>query len=141
MNTAVKDERVRSVTGILELNERRCGTIKEATDEMHRLMAAVRLTGKKGKITITMEVAPDKNDELALTIAQTVSTTIPKADVKKAVMYHDPENLAFTKTDPRQLELLAEQEAERAEKAAELHDKGIAQIGRGIIAPATAAAV
>lgn len=131
MNTAVQDARVRTITGLLELNERRCGTINQATEEMHRLMAAVRATGKKGKITITLTVEPDKNDELALTIAQDVKAVLPAVEAKKALIYHDPDNLAFTKTDPRQLELLAEQEAERAERERELQERNVARIGRG----------
>lgn len=136
MNPGVVDARTRTITGVLELNERRCGTIEEATTELHRLMEAVRKTGKKGSISITLEIAPDKNDELALTMAQVVKTSIPKGEARKALIYHDPENLAFTKTDPRQLELLAEQEQERRERSEErertLNDANVAQIGRGV---------
>ncbi len=131
MNTAVQDARVRTITGLLELNERRCGTINQATEEMHRLMNAVRATGKKGSIVITMTVEPDKNDELALMISQKVKSTLPEPEIKKAMVYHDAEGLAFTKTDPRQLELLAEQEAERLERERELQERNVARIGRG----------
>lgn len=122
---------VRSLTALMELNEKRCGTIEESTEMMHRLMAAVRATGKKGTLTLKFEVAPDKNDELALTINCTPSVSAPTPERRKALIYHDAEQLAFSKTDPRQLEMLAEQEAERQERARELQEKGIAQIGRG----------
>lgn len=135
MNTAVQDARVRTITGLLELNEKRCGTINEATEKMHELMTAVRETGKGGELTITIKVAPDKNDELALIVAQIVKFKLPERETKKALVYHDPDNLAFTKTDPRQLELLAEQEQERMEKQrereAELNAANVARIGRG----------
>lgn len=128
------DERARTITALMELNERRCGTIKKATDLMHDLMKAVRETGKSGSVTIKLSIATDKNDELALTMDGKVTASIPEPEAKKALVYHDPENRAFTKTDPRQLELLAEQEAERQERLAELQERGIAQIGRGAVA-------
>lgn len=130
------DERARTLPALMELNERRCGTIKEATALMHDLMKAVRDTGKSGEVVLKFKVSVDKNDELALNIEQKVTASIPKADPKKALIYHDVENRAFTKTDPRQLELLAEQEAERQERLAELQERGISQIGRGVAATA-----
>jgi len=128
---------LRSLTALMEANEKRCGTIEEATEMMHRLMKAVRATGKKGTLTIKFEVAPDKNDELALVMNCTPSVSCPSPERRKAMVYHDPENLGFTKTDPRQMELLAEQEAERLEREEELREAGVARIGRGEHALAT----
>jgi hypothetical protein len=122
---------LRSLTALMEANEKRCGTIEEATEMMHRLMKAVRATGKKGTLTLKFEVAPDKNDELALVMNCTPSVSCPSPERRKAMVYHDPENLGFTKTDPRQMELLAEHEAERLEREEELREAGIARIGRG----------
>ena len=122
---------VTTLTGLMEMNERRCGTIDEASDKMHALMTAVRAYGAKGTLTLKFEVAPDKNDELALTIDCDVTVSLPKKPRRKALVFHDPKSKAFTKSDPRQLELLAEREAERAERAAELTERGIARIGRG----------
>ena len=128
---------LRSLTALMEANEKRCGTIEEATEMMHRLMKAVRATGKKGTLTLKFEVAPDKNDELALVMNCTPSVSCPSPERRKAMVYHDPENLGFTKTDPRQMELLAEQEAERLEREEELREAGVARIGRGETALAT----
>lgn len=122
---------VRSITALMELNEKRCGTIEEATSMMHTLMAAVRKTGKKGTLTLKFEVAPDKNDELALTINCTPSVLAPTPERRKALVYHNAEELAFSKTDPRQLEMLAEQEAERAERERTLAEANVSRIGRG----------
>lgn len=132
-----QDVRLRTITALMEANERRCGTIGEATEMLHALMKAVRSTGKKGTLTLKFEVAPDKNDELALTIHCTPTSSVPTPERRKALVYHDAETASFSKTDPRQLELLAEKEAERAEREAELAEKGIAQIGRGPV-PVTA---
>jgi hypothetical protein len=124
-------QELRTITALMEANERRCGTIEEATEMMHRLMAGVRKTGKKGTLTLKFEVAPDKNDELALTINCTPVVSVPSPERRKALVYHDAENMAFSKTDPRQLELLAEKEAEREERDRALNDANVARIGRG----------
>lgn len=131
-----QDVRLRTLTALMEANERRCGTIEEATQLLHQVMTRVRQTGKKGTLTLKFEIAADKNDENALTVSCTPTANIPTPDRKKAVVFHDLDNLSFTKTDPRQLELLAEQEAEKQEREKELAERGIAQIGRGV--PATA---
>lgn len=125
------DVRLRTLTALMEANERRCGTIGEATDMMHTLMKAVRATGKKGTLTLKFEIAPDKNDEAALTIHCTPSSSVPTPERRKALIYHDAETASFSKTDPRQLELLAEREEERRERETELREQGIARIGRG----------
>lgn len=125
---------LKTFVDVLEANERRLGTIKELTEGLDAVMKASRATGKKASITLKIEVSPDKNDELALTMQADVKTSIPTPERRKALIYHDAESHTFSKTDPRQLELLAEQEAERAEREAELAEKGIAQIGRGPVA-------
>lgn len=131
------DEAAKNICGLMDLNERRLGTIAEATKAMHELMAAVRTTGKAGSVTIKFNVATDKNDELALTMDTLVTTTAPKPERRKALVYHDVESRAFTKTDPRQLELLAEKEAERQEREERLAEAGIERldrVGRGAVA-------
>ena len=132
MAQELRDETsVRSITGLMEINERRCGTIDESSRLMHTLMTAVRETGSKGRLVLTFEVACDKNDEMALTIDCDVKATLPKKPRRKAIVFHDPKRGVFTKTDPRQLELLAEREAERQDREAELSERGVARIGRG----------
>lgn len=129
-------QELRTITDVMESNEKRLGTINEATAELNRVMAAARATGKKGTVTLKFEVAPDKNDELALTILCDVSSTVPKPDRRKALVYHNSETQTFSRTDPRQMELLAEKEQERNERNAELEAAGVArldQVGRGPI--------
>lgn len=124
------DEAAKTICGLMELNERRLGTIKEATTLMHEAMAAARATGKAAKVSISFTVSPDKNDELALVITADVASKIPQPERKKALVYHDAESKAFTKTDPRQLELLAEKEAERKERSDRLAEAGIERLDR-----------
>lgn len=127
---------LRTFCDVLEANERRLGTIKELTEALDAVMKASRATGKKGTITLKIEIAPDKNDELALTMLADVKASVPVAERRKALVYHNEKDHTFSKTDPRQLELLAEREQERAERAERLHEQGVAQIGRGITATA-----
>lgn len=130
----MSDHVLKNFVDVLEANERRLGTIGEATEALHNLMKAVRASGKKGSVTIKFEVACDKNDELALTMSADVKSSIPAPDRKKALIYHNADDQSFSKTDPRQLELLSEQEAERADREAKLREQGVAQIGRGPVA-------
>jgi len=125
---------LKTFVDVLEANERRLGTIAEATAALDAIMKAARLTGKKASLTIKIEVAPDKNDELALTMSADVKASIPVAERKKALIYHDPASQTFSKTDPRQLEMLAEREQERQEREQTLNEAGVAQIGRGLVA-------
>lgn len=123
----------KSFAEVMVANERRTGTIEELTAMLHEVATAVRKTGKKGSVSLSIEISCDKNDELALMFQATPSKKVPTPDRKKALIYHDAENGVFTKTDPRQLELLAEQEQERNERTRDLTEKGIARIGRGEI--------
>lgn len=134
-----EDSVLRTFIDVLEANERRCGTNAKATKLLHELMSAVRETSKGGKIVLEIAVGVDKNDEMALTWKAKVKASIPEAEERTALVYHSKDTRTFSKTDPRQLELLAEQEAERAEREAELRERGVAQIGRGPV-PAVAGA-
>jgi hypothetical protein len=132
---------LKTFVDVLEANERRLGTIAELTTTLDAIMKASRLTGKKASLTLKIEVAPDKNDELALTMSADVKASIPVEERKKALIYHDEATKTFSKTDPRQLELLAEQEAEKQEREERLRQQGVAslnQIGRGTEVAATA---
>lgn len=131
---------LRTFVDVLDANERRLGTIREMTEGLDAAMKAARATGKKATITMTIEVAPDKNDELALTMMADVKVKLPNAERRKALIYHNEKDHTFSKTDPRQLELLAEAEAERAEREAQLREQGVSQIGRGAPVPAVAGA-
>jgi hypothetical protein len=122
---------LRSYNQVMEANERRLGIQRDTIEGLNEIAKAARATGKKAKMVITIEIAPDKNDELALSMEGDVKLTLPKPERKKALIYHDAETKTFSKTDPRQLELLAEQEAERAEREKALREEGIARIGRG----------
>jgi len=132
---------LKTFVDVLEANERRLGTIAELTTTLDAIMKASRLTGKKATLTLKIEVAPDKNDELALTMSADVKASIPVAERKKALIYHDPASQTFSKTDPRQLELLAEAEQERQTREDALRAQGVTslnQIGRGTEVAATA---
>lgn len=126
------DDSVKTITGLMELNERRTGTVAIASELMHQLMREVSLTRNKGKMVITFEISCDKNEELGLLIDSFAKiTAMPERPRRKALVFHDAKHNLFSRKDPRQMELLAEREAERVERAQELADRGIARIGRG----------
>lgn len=120
---------MKTITQVLVENERRHGTIAEASEYLEQVVRAVRNTGGKGEVRITLKVEPDKIDELAIAILQDVTFKMPPKKRVKSVVYQNNDG-SLTKTDPRQLELLAEQEAERER----LHESGVTQIGRGTTA-------
>jgi len=91
----------------------------------------VKNTGKKGTITIKLTVETDKQEEGVLAVSMDVTSTAPKPDRKKALLFPTEDGLGFSKTDPKQLELLAQEQAERDEREAELAEQNIARIGRG----------
>jgi hypothetical protein len=129
------DQRMDTLSALLNANTKRW-PVAEAMEHILAVQKAVKNTGKKGKVTITFAVETDKQEEGVLAVSMDVTSTAPRADRKKALLYPCDDGLGFSKTDPKQLELLAEQEAERDEKARRLNEEGIAQIGRGV--PATA---
>jgi hypothetical protein len=132
---AVVTERMETLPALMSYNQKRW-PVAEAMEHMLAVQKATLNTGKKGTITIKFTVETDKQEEGVLAVSMDVTSTVPRAERKKTMLYPLEDGRGFTKTDPRQLELLAEQEAEREEKSRRLHEAGIAQIGRGEVATA-----
>jgi hypothetical protein len=124
-----------TIIGLMEQNERRTGLIDSASAQMHELMKLVREYSGKGKVVITFEVSCDKNEENALQLDCYSKVTLPEKPRRKALVFHDAKRKVFSKTDPKQLELLAEREEMRAARETELAERGIARIGRGEVSP------
>jgi hypothetical protein len=120
-------------------DDRRTRALSDLLADFAAVAKATRELGAKGSVTLKITVDKDKNDEEALSISYDVSSSIPKAKRKSSIGFFDEKSRTVIKTDPRQLEMLAEKEDERLaaeERARALSEKGIAQIGRG--QPATA---
>ena len=131
-----QDLRMDTLSALLNHNQKRW-PVSEAMKHILDVQKAVKNTGKKGTITIKLTVETDKQEEGVLAVSMDVTSTAPKPDRKKALLFPTEDGLGFSKTDPKQLELLAEQEAERAEREAALAEQNIARIGRSA-EPATA---
>lgn len=130
-----QEVRIRSITELMASNEPRERSIARATALLYQLMDAVSETGKGGEMTLKFSVKPDKNYEGALEIKATSKITkLPEPEGRASMVYFDRETKTISKTDPRQLELLAEKEAEREEReerARAMTEANITQIGRG----------
>lgn len=74
----------------------------EAGEELHKLVAAVRDTGKKG--TVTLRVTVSALDEDTLVTMIDVTSALPKQQAKTAVFFAD-EDGNLTREDPRQTHL------------------------------------
>jgi hypothetical protein len=101
--------------------------IHDAAKELNDLVRAVKDTGKSGTLTIKLTVEPDKTDDTVVTIQPDVTLKLPKKARAKGIFYVDPKTYDITREDPRQLELLKEREAERAEQGV----ASLSQVGRG----------
>ena len=75
---------------------------RQAGEALQRLVAAVQDTGKKGSITIRVDVAQMKDDETLLVTTVAVTEKLPVSSPKPAIFYADDEN-NLVRTDPRQM--------------------------------------
>lgn len=83
---------------------RQGAVLDEASEELHRIVQAVRDTGKAGKLTITLTVKPfDKNADI-LNIEDKVVAVVPAPVKGGTVMFATAEG-NLSRRDPRQGEL------------------------------------
>lgn len=84
------------------LREQSAGrTHDDLTTALAEVVSAVKDTGKKGTVTLTVTVAPlDKNGN-ALTVTDVVKKVIPQHDRRKSIFYADDSG-NLTKDDPMQ---------------------------------------
>lgn len=83
----------------------------QAGKELEELIAAVQETKKKGKLTITISVEPDKVDERIITLQPDVKTTIPRRGFNPGIFFVD-DNGKLSKEDPAQLDMQLSRERE-----------------------------
>lgn len=89
-----------------------------ATDELEKLVKAVQATGKKGSVTIKMEVAKIEDGDTEVKVTMKVASNIPVADIPAGI-YYPSQDGGLHRTDPRQLSMLDRQ------------DGDIGRVGRG----------
>lgn len=103
--------------------------LHRAGEKLNELVLAVKETGKKGSITLTIEVSPDKNDENVVSVAPSVKAKIPEKGFTPGIFFAG-EKGELTREDPRQLELLKEREAQGVAELRAGQDR-LAAVGRG----------
>lgn len=78
------------------------GAHLDATEQLNKLIGAVRDTGKTGTLTVKIKVSVGKLDNTTLELLPDVSVSIPKMPLRGGVFYADDTNNP-TKDDPAQL--------------------------------------
>ncbi|MGH3355255.1 MAG: hypothetical protein ACRDOJ_05120 [Nocardioidaceae bacterium] len=102
MSAAHNDPPVRPFADFLR--EQASGrTHDELGESLHDLVDRVRDTGKKGSVTLTVTVAPMKDDIDTLVISDEIKLRLPEHDRKASIFYPD-EHGNLTRRDPRQLD-------------------------------------
>ncbi len=76
-------------------------THDEMTDALAEVVAAVRDTGKKGAVTLTINVTPLKNGGGALTVTDVVKKVVPIHD-RRASIFYATDAGSLVKDDPNQ---------------------------------------
>jgi hypothetical protein len=86
------------------LHEQRSGLLHdELSETLAELVTACVETGKKGTLTLKVDVKPTK-DGVTLLLTDDVKTTLPKHDAKPALFFYD-EHGNLLRKDPRQMDL------------------------------------
>ena len=76
----------------------------QAAEELVALVAAVRETGKEGKITLAITIKPRGRDTAQVEVSGKVATTKPTADIAPAMMFAS-EDGTLTRHNPNQMKL------------------------------------
>lgn len=86
-------------TFLLEHNKGR--THGELTDRMAELVAAVAESGKKGTLTLKIEVKPTKSDGV-VEVIDDVKLAAPTARARTSMFFIDPATSSLVRNDPNQ---------------------------------------
>jgi hypothetical protein len=80
-----------------------------ATDlaaEYPKLIEAVKLTGKKGELTLTLVIKPEGKGEVqTVEVLGQVKPKVPKRDRKPSIFFVEPDTHLLTRNDPNQADL------------------------------------
>lgn len=80
-------------------------TVTEASDELAKLVAAVKKSGKKGSLKITLTVTPDGKGEVhSVETEAKVTVDAPKKNVRPTVFFVGEDN-SLSREDPNQKEI------------------------------------
>lgn len=85
-------------------------THDELSEYLQQLTAAVSDTGKKGSLSLRIDVEPIKGDNAAFSISDKITLKLPEHDRGSSMFFRDADN-NLTRRDPRQLEFESLREA------------------------------
>lgn len=92
----------------------------ELDEGLAEIVAAVQATGKKGKVTLTIDVKKiSKGDDPAMEVKAEVKLTLPHRDRVSTIMYAD--HGLLVRSDPRQQEIKGLEPAPQPQRPATLH--------------------
>lgn len=74
----------------------------ELSDNLHRLIAEVRDTGKKGSLTYTVTVSPLDKEVHSLKVEDEIKLKLPEHDRPTSIFYPDADG-NLSRRDPRQM--------------------------------------
>jgi len=83
---------------------RRGAAVDEFTAELAELVQAVIYTGRKGTLTLKLEVEPSSSDDQAVEITDEVTTRLPKPPRPSSLFFADDRG-ALSRHDRRQTHL------------------------------------
>lgn len=78
--------------------------LTELPQALQEVLAAVRATGKAGKLTLTLSIKPLEGSANSILISDDVKTTLPEPTRLTTVMFVTDDN-ELTRRDPRQPKL------------------------------------
>lgn len=108
--------------------------LNDAGSKLAEVVLAVKATGKKGSITLKIEIEPDKQDDTVVTFQPSVDVKIPRKPYAKGIFYVDERNGNVSREDPKQIEMELEKQQEKEAQRERERASGIthlAQVGRG----------
>lgn len=103
--------------------------LHEAGKRLDECVRAVRATGKKGSITLTIDITPDRTDDRIIRMQPTIKAKIPEKGFSEGIFFVAPDG-RLTKEDPAQLDLLEERRQQGIASIAQ-GEKALAEVGRG----------
>ena len=107
----VENPPVKPLSAIL-MEHRGGGLHNEASEELQKVVAAVKETQKKGSLTITINVEPAKDDEMSVVLMDALSAKAPRPSTKPSRWFTD-EHGNVSRSDPRQPQITGLRDASR----------------------------
>lgn len=103
--------------------------LNQAGEKLQEVIKAVQATGKKGTLTVTIDVIPDKVDERVLKIQPSMKVKIPEKGFNEGIFFVDDKG-KLSREDPAQAEMFAERERNRVASLRQ-NEQALTQVGRG----------